>query len=142
MEEEMAETESSASRAVTANTSVSENPTEVRPADRSLLLQRRVLRLLIQHHEKLFRGQFRLFFVASSLPQIPLLQQYDRYMKLYALSNELLDDILPRIRRQLSLKTNHARLLEEAPTRGDIDWQRTLERSWTQASGQPPLQFE
>src|SRR5438105_10778202 len=85
----------------------------------SLLLQRRVLRLLIQHHEKLFRGQFRLFFVESSLPQMPLLQQYDRYMKLYALSNELLDDILPRIRRQLSLKTSHARLREEAPTRGD-----------------------
>jgi hypothetical protein len=108
----------------------------------SLLLQRRVLRLLIKHHEKLFRGQFRLFFVESSLPQMPLLQQYDRYMKLYALSNELLDDILPRIRRQLSLKTSHARLREEAPTRGDIDWQRTLERSWTQAPGQPPLQFE
>jgi hypothetical protein len=63
-------------------------------------------------------------------------------MKLYALSNELLDDILPRIRRQLSLKTSHARLHEEAPTRGDIDWQRTLECSWTQAPGQPPLQFE
>ena len=46
----------------------------------SLLLQRRVLRLLIQHHEKLFRSQFRLFFVESALPQIPLLQQYDRYM--------------------------------------------------------------
>src|SRR5579859_5476376 len=108
----------------------------------SLLLQRRVLRLLIQHHEKLLRGQFRLFFVESSLSQIPLLQQYDRYMKLYALSNELLDDILPRIRRQLSLKTSHARLREEAPTRGDIDWQRTLERSWAHAPGQPPLQFE
>jgi hypothetical protein len=64
------------------------------------------------------------------------------YMKFYTLSNELLDDILPRIRRQLSLKTNHARLHEEAPTRGDIDWLRTLERSWTQTSGQPPLQFE
>src|SRR5712692_9758335 len=108
----------------------------------SRLLQRRVLRLLIQHHEKLFRGQFRMFFVESTLPQLPLLQQYDRYMKLYALSNELLDDILPRIRRQLSLKTNHARLHEEAPTRGDIDWQRTIVRSWTQAPGQPPLQFE
>jgi hypothetical protein len=104
-------------------------------------LQRRVLRLLIQHHEQMFRGQFRIFFVGSALPQIPLLLQYDRYMKLYALSNELLDDILPRIRRQLSLKTSQARLLEEAPTRGDIDWQRTLERSWSQAPGQPPLQF-
>ena len=110
--------------------------------NRSRLLQRRVLRLLIQHHEKLFRGQFRLFFVESPLPQLPLLQQYDRYMKLYALSNELLDDILPRIRRQLSLKTNHARLHEEAPTRGDIDWRRTLEHSWKRSPGQTPLQFE
>ena len=29
--------------------------------------------------------------------------------------------LLPRIRRQLSLETNHSRLREEAPTRGDID---------------------
>src|SRR5437763_8214217 len=93
-------------------------------------LQRRILRLLFQHDESLFRRQFSCFFVESTLPQIPLLQQYDRYVKLRTLSQELLDDILPRIRRQLSLKTSHARLHEEAPTRGDIDWQRTLERSW------------
>ena len=138
----MTETELPGTMAVAADTSASGNVAEMRPDDWSLLLQRRVLRLLMQHHEKLFRGQFRLFFVESSLPLLPLLQQYDRYTKLYALSNELLDDILPRIRRQLSLKTSHTRLHEEAPTRGDIDWQRTLEYSWTQASGQPPLQFE
>ena len=89
-------------------------------------LQRRILRLLLQHDKPLLRNQFRQFFVESTLPQLPLLQQYDRYVKLQILSNELLDDILPRIRRQLSLKTSHARLHEEAPTRGDIDWQRTL----------------
>src|SRR2546426_4999903 len=105
-------------------------------------LQRRILRLLLQHDEPLLRNQFRQFFVESTLPRLPLLQQYDRYVKLQILSNELLDDILPRIRRQLSLKTNHARLHEEAPTRGDIDWQHTLERSWMQAPGQPPLKFE
>src|SRR5260370_19852968 len=104
-------------------------------------LQRRILRLLLQHDKPLLRNQFRQFFVESTLPQLPLLQQYDRYVKLQILSNELLDDILPRIRRQLSLKTSRARLLEEAPTRGEIDWQRTLERSWSQAPGQPPLQF-
>src|SRR5216684_2872106 len=106
----MTETELPGAMAVAADTNTSGNVTEMCPADWSLLLQRRVLRLLMQHHEKLFRGQFRLFFVESSLPQLPLLQQYDRYMKLYTLSNELLDDILPRIRRQLSLKTSHARL--------------------------------
>lgn len=100
------------------------------------------MRLLLQHDEPLFHHQFRQFYVNSSLPQIPLLQQYDRYIKLRGLSNELLDDILPRIRRQLSLKTSHARLHEEAPTRGDIDWQRTIERNWSHAPGHPPLQFD
>ena len=106
------------------------------------LLQRRIMRLLLQHNEPLFRNSFAHFFVQSTLPQIPLLQQYDRYIRLRSLSSELLDDILPRIRRQLSLKTNQQRLQEEAPTRGDIDWQRTFERSWTQAPGQLPLQFD
>ncbi len=100
------------------------------------------MRLLLQHDEPLFHNQFRQFSVNSSLPHIPLLQQYDRYIKLRGLSDELLDDILPRIRRQLSLKTSHARLHEEAPTRGDIDWPRTIERNWSLAPGHPPLQFD
>jgi len=105
-------------------------------------LERRIMRLLLQHDERLFRQQFSLFFANSALPQLPLFQQYDRYVKLRLLSNELLDDILPRIRRQLSMKTSHKRLREEAPTRGDIDWPRTLERSWSNSLGLPALQFE
>ncbi|HVB25622.1 MAG TPA: hypothetical protein VNG51_27040 [Ktedonobacteraceae bacterium] len=105
-------------------------------------LQRRIIRLLLQHNEPLFRNSFGRFFVQSKLPQIPLLRQYDRFIRLRSLSSELLDDIMPRIRRQLSLKTNQQRLQEETPTRGDIDWQRTFERNWTQSPGQLPLQFD
>ena len=105
-------------------------------------LQRRVLRLLLQHHEVLFRQQFRLFFAESALPPLPLLQQYDRFMKLRMLGGELLNDIMPRIRRELSLRTDHSRLREEAPTRGDIDWPRTLERAAGTQPGLPPQQFE
>ncbi len=105
-------------------------------------LQRRIIRLLLQHDPPLFRNQFRQFFVQSTLPHLPLLQQYDRFVKMQTLSDELLDDILPRIRRQLSLKTSHARLQEEAPTRGDIDWQRSLERSWNLSPGLPPTRFD
>ncbi|MEO9027494.1 MAG: hypothetical protein ABI413_01630, partial [Ktedonobacteraceae bacterium] len=105
-------------------------------------LQRRVMRLLLKHDEGLFRRKFGLFFADSALPPIRLLQQYDRFVKLRTLSSELLNDILPRIRRQLSLKTSHSRLREEAPTRGDIDWPRTLERNFSQQPGLPPLQFE
>ncbi len=104
-------------------------------------LQRRVMRLLLQHDEPLFRNQFRLFYTGSALSQDPLWQQYDRYLKLYALSNELLDDILPRIRRSLSLKADHHRLIEHPPLRGNIDWGRTLERSWNEIPGQPPMHF-
>lgn len=105
-------------------------------------LQRRVLRLLLQHNEALFHQQFRLFFEESALPAIPLLQQYDRFVKLRKLGGELLSDIMPRVRRELSLQTNHSRLREEAPTRGDIDWPRTLERNLSQQPGLPPQQFE
>jgi hypothetical protein len=108
---------------------------------RSQRLQRRVIRLLLQHDMPLFRGQFHLFFAQSTLPDLPLLQQYDRYIKLRVLSNELLEDILPRVRRQLSLHTDHLRQHEEAPTRGDIDWSRTIEHTWHRTPGQPPQQF-
>ncbi|HEX7735924.1 MAG TPA: hypothetical protein VF458_13745 [Ktedonobacteraceae bacterium] len=119
-------------------------PEEVISADelRDQHLQRRVLRLLLQHHEMLFRQQFRLFFAESALPPLPLLQQYDRFMKLRVLGSELLGDIMPRIRRELSLRTDHSRLREEAPTRGDIDWPRTLEHNLSQQPGLPPQQFE
>lgn len=105
-------------------------------------LQRRIIRLLLQHDVPLLRGQFRLFFTQSQLPGSPLLQQYDRYIRLQMFSSELLDHILPRIRRQLSLKTDHVRQREEALPRGTIDWPRTIERSWNTAPGSPPLQFE
>ncbi len=108
----------------------------------SLYLHRRIIRLLLIHDPTLFQGKFRVFFANSSIPAIPWLQLYDRYLKLVLLSGELFDDILPRIRRQLSLQTNHTSLQEEAPTRGDIDWQLTIEHNLSQTPTMPPLQFE
>lgn len=105
-------------------------------------LQRRVMRLLLQHSQRLFRGQFRAFYAGSDLPQLPIFAQYDRFLTLRTLSDELLDDIMPRIRRQLSLQTDQARLIEEAPTRGDVDWPRTMQRGWRETPGLPPLTFE
>lgn len=105
-------------------------------------LQRRIMRLLLLHDRSLFRGHFRTFYTGSTLPALPLLQQYDRFIRLVALGDELLDDILPRIRRQLSLQTSQTRLRESAPTRGDIDWRRTTERSWRETPGLPPIEFD
>lgn len=105
-------------------------------------LPRRVMRLLLQHDQRLFRGQFRAFYAGSDLPELAVFVQYDRLLTLRTLNDELLDDIMPRIRRQLSLQTDQARLLEEAPTRGDIDWPRTIQRGWRETPGLPPLAFE
>lgn len=112
------------------------------PALWSLRLQLRVMRLLLTHDARLFRGQFRTFFAASDLPPVPLFQQYDRYLRLLTLSDELLDDVMPRVRRRLSLQISQERLREEAPTRGDIDWRRTIERAWREMPGLPPTVFD
>ncbi|EFO80924.1 hypothetical protein OSCT_1216 [Oscillochloris trichoides DG-6] len=103
-------------------------------------LQRRVMRLLLLHDQRLFQGQFRTFYTGSDVA--PLFAQYDRFLQLRTLSDELLHDIMPRIRRQLSLQTDQARLVEAAPTRGDIDWPRTIQRGWRESPGLPPITFE
>jgi hypothetical protein len=119
-----------------------ENTQQISAGDWSAHLQRRAMRLLLLHDQRLFRGHFRTFFTESVLPKIPLLQMYDRYIKLLTLSDELLDDILPRIRRQLSLQTTQVHLREEAPTHGDINWQRTMQRNLNETPGLPSLVFD
>jgi hypothetical protein len=57
-------------------------------------------------------------------------------------SAELLDDILPRIRRQLSMQTDHVSLQEEAPTRGEVDWQRTMTRTINETPDHLPLRLD
>jgi hypothetical protein len=108
----------------------------------SQYMQRRVMRLLLRHDQRYFRGNFRQFYAKSELPVHPVLQQYDRYLKLMTQCDELLDDIMPRIRRQLSLSTSSAHLRELAPVQGEIDWVRTLERNMRAAPGLQPLFFE
>lgn len=108
----------------------------------SQYLHRRVMRLLLQHDQHLFQGQFRMFYAQSTLPKIPLFQLYDSYLKLLHLKDELLDDILPRIRRQLSLQNNQLFAQEEAPTRGEIDWSRTIMRTLNETPDLPPLRFD
>lgn len=108
----------------------------------SQYMQRRVMRLLLQHDQRYFRGNFRQFYTKSELPVHPVLQQYDRYLKLMTQCDELLDDIMPRIRRQLSLSASSMRVRELAPVQGEIDWVHTLHRNLSEAPGLQPLVFE
>jgi hypothetical protein len=104
-------------------------------------LQRRIARLLLRHDRATFCGHFRELYARSCLPQADLLRAYDLHTRAIVLADALFDNILPRIRRQLSFHTSQLRLDEEPPLRGQIDWRRTLERSWAERPDQPPLRF-
>jgi hypothetical protein len=108
----------------------------------SQYLHRRVMRLLLQQDQHLFQGHFRRFYTQSSMPKLPLFQLYDSYLKLLLLKDELLGDILPRIRRQFSSQNNHLATQEEPPTRGEIDWSRTITRTLNETPDLPPLRFD
>ena len=112
------------------------------PAVWSQYLHRRVMRLLLQQDQHLFQGHFRRFYTQSSMPKLPLFQLYDSYLKLLLHKDELLGDILPRIRRQHSTQNNQLSTQEEAPTRGEIDWSRTITRTLNETPDLPPLRFD
>jgi hypothetical protein len=111
------------------------------PSDLTARLQRRVARLLLRHDRHVFRGHFHEWYERSSLPRLPELQAYDYVMRLLLLSSELLDEIVPRIRRQMSFQTTRSTQEEEAPPRGQIDWNSSLARSWDERPGDPPTRF-
>ncbi|HYU74509.1 MAG TPA: hypothetical protein VEL31_17705 [Ktedonobacteraceae bacterium] len=112
------------------------------PASWSQYLHRRVMRLLLQYDQRLFQGHFRRFYTQSTMPKLPLFQLYDSYLKLLLLKDELLGDILPRIRRHLSSQNDQVVTQEEAPTRGEIDWSRTIMRTLNETPDLPPLRFD
>ncbi|GAA5528201.1 hypothetical protein [Herpetosiphon gulosus] len=105
-------------------------------------LQRRVARLLLQHDRATFHGRFREFYQASSLPPIALLQAYDLLTKVLVLADELFDDILARIHRQMSFQATREHLNEHSPIRGQIDWGRSLQQAWNQFPDQPPMSLQ
>lgn len=104
-------------------------------------LQRRIARLLLRHDRRTFRGRFRELYARSKLPQPEALRAYDQFARLIGLADELFDDILPRIRRQLSFSATRLELDEEPPLRGQIDWRRTMERNVAERPNQPPMRF-
>lgn len=110
-------------------------------AEWSQYLQRRILFLLQRYDHQLFHGQFRLFYSQSTLPTIPLLQYYDSYLKVVFHKDEFFD-IVERINRQLKTQNSQVFTLEEVPTRGEPDWQRTSARSLNEFPDLPPLLLE
>ncbi len=105
-------------------------------------LLRRIARLLLRLDRQAFRGRFCEWYRQSDVPHLPELQAYDYVIRLLLHSEELFDDLLPRLQRQMSVQSTSDRRTEEPPLRGQIDWQRSLVRSWHTQPGVPPTRFE
>ncbi len=109
-------------------------PIELRAYSR---MQERMLALLMRFNEgeyrKLFKAQQRFGVADDALPI------YRDLGVLFFLRDELFEHILPRIIRRLSFATPRRLAVEEPPGRGRIDWERTLDASWAERPGEPPL---
>lgn len=101
-------------------------------------MQARLIELLLRHHERSFR---RLYGQHADYAQEtnPDLQRYRDLAVLFHLRDELFEHILPRIVRRLSFESPRTVLREEPPAQGRVDWDRTLDATWAERPGEPPL---
>jgi hypothetical protein len=101
-------------------------------------MQARLIALLLRHDERGFR---RYYAAHEHAPQQhdDALRPYRDLGVIFFLRDELFEHILPRIVRRLSFESPRTLLIEEPPTRGRIDWERTLDATWAERPGEPPL---
>ncbi len=101
-------------------------------------MQARLVTLLLRFDEGGFTRHYRIRQSGASDDQT-LLRPYRDLAALTLLRDELFDDLLPRIVRRLSFEAPRQTIIEEAPPRGRVDWERTLDATWAATPGQPPL---
>jgi hypothetical protein len=108
-----------------------------------LWLQGRMVELLLRHDARRLGSNF-----ATRLGALfdderhAALKPYRELAVLIYLRDELLDSILPRIKRRLSFLAPRDLLVEELPPRGRIDWARTMTASLRDRPGEPPLEVQ
>lgn len=102
-------------------------------------MQARMVALLVRFNEPLYRRRYgaQTGYAPDEGPEE--LRDERELAVLFALRDWLFDDLLPRIVRRLSFETPRSRAIEAPPTRGRIDWERTLDASWAERPGEPPL---
>lgn len=105
-----------------------------------LWLQGRMVELLLRHDVRRLGGSFtgRLGTLFDDVRHAGL-QPYRELAVLVYLRDELLESILPRIKRRLSFLAPREVLVEELPPRGRIDWSRTMAAGLRERPGEPPL---
>ncbi|MBX0330177.1 hypothetical protein K2Z83_21135 [Oscillochloris sp. ZM17-4] len=103
-------------------------------------LQGRMVELLLRHDVRRLGGSF-----ATRLGALfdderhAALRPYRELAVLLYLRDELLDSILPRIKRRLSFLAPRELVAEGLPPRGRIDWPRTMAAGLRDRPGEPPL---
>ena len=102
-------------------------------------MQARMVALLLRFSEEEYRKFFTDHQNFMREETTAALQVYRDLAVLFFLRTALFEEILPRIVRRLSFVSPHHLVVEEPPGRGRIDWERTLEASWHERPGEPPL---
>ncbi|NJK79713.1 MAG: hypothetical protein HC914_07355 [Chloroflexaceae bacterium] len=101
------------------------------------VLLARLVELLLRYDEAGFR---RLFVAHPGTPaEDATLRPVRDLAALLYLRDELFEHILPRIVRRLSFSIPNQIHIEEPPTTGDINWERTLAATWEERPGETPL---
>ncbi len=101
-------------------------------------IQARLVTLLLRHDEQHF-GHYYDVRTEFDSERNTILDPYRRLGVLFALRDELFEHILPRIVRRLSFESPRHTVIEEPPPRGRVDWDRTLNATWAERPGEPPL---
>lgn len=115
--------------------------TTVEEQEAFLWLQGRMVELLLRHDVRRLGGNFaaRLGALFDDARHAGL-RPYRELAVLIYLRDELLESILPRIKRRLSFVAPREVLVEALPPRGRVDWGRTMAAGLRERPGEPPLE--
>lgn len=102
-------------------------------------MQARLIALLLRHDSERFQRAITTHPDYDAPPEDAALHHYRELGVLFWLRDELFEHILPRIVRRLSFVSPRATVIEEPPTRGRVDWERTLNATWGERPGEPPF---
>lgn len=98
-----------------------------------------MVELLLRYDTPRFAATFAELSAAPALHEDAALARLRELAVVIYLREELFAQILPRIKRRLSFAAPRAIMVEALPTRGRIDWPRTIAASWRDLPDEPPL---